>query len=139
MRYGTGLSEEKFESIYEKIINEPRKAIYIFDGLDEFTGDLSSCLAQWKMLPNDPNMDTSAINLFVKLICGQVLQGATIVVTSSPSADSFYSRINFDRSVEIIVFTSDKIKKQFFVAARQKYCKTICKNIVLPLRQSLRK
>lgn len=111
LRYGTGLSDAKFESIYEEIINEPRKAIFVFDGLDEFSGELTNCLGHSKMLPNDPDMDTSAINLFVKLVCGQMLQGATIVVTSRPTADSFYSRLNFDRSVEIIGFTSDKIEQ----------------------------
>ena len=120
LRYGTGgLSEAKFESIYDEIINEPKKAIFVFDGLDEFNGDLTNCLGQSKMLPNDLNMDTSAINFFVKLICGQMLQGATIVVTSRPTADSFYSRLNFDRSVEIIGFTSDKIEK---------YVSRFCKN-----------
>ena len=42
------------------------------------------------MLPNDHIVDT--------------------VVTSRPTADSFYSRLNFDQSVEIIIgCTEDKI------------------------------
>ena len=110
LRYGTGLSTEKFESIYEQIIEEPRKAIFIFDGLDEFHGNHRSCLHQSRMIPNDPITRMSAMNLFVKLTLGDLLKGATVLVSSRPTADDFYSKLDFDRSVEIIGFTPDKIK-----------------------------
>ncbi|CAB4043138.1 Hypothetical predicted protein [Paramuricea clavata] len=111
LRFGTRLNEETFESIYEEIAKEPEKAILIFDGLDEYHGDLISCLDQSRLIPNDPNTDTSAINLFIKLVLGDLLKGATVVVTSRPTADGFYSRLEFDRNVEIIGFTSDKIEE----------------------------
>ena len=111
LRYGTGLSVEKFESIYEEIIREPQKATLIFDGLDEFHGDHISCLDQSRMTPNDPKTRMSAINLFVKLALGNLLKGATVLVTSRPTADNFYSKLDFDRSVEIIGFTPDKIEQ----------------------------
>jgi Leucine-rich repeat (LRR) protein len=111
LRFGTGLSEENFESIYEEIAKDPQKAILIFDGLDEYHGDPISCLDQSRIIPNDPNSGTSAMNLFIKLVLGDLLKGATVVVTSRPTADDFYSRLNFDRNVEIIGFTSDKIEE----------------------------
>jgi hypothetical protein len=111
LRFGTGLSEENFESIYEEIAKEPQKAILIFDGLDEYHGDPISCLDQSRIIPNEPNTGTSAINLFIKLVLGDLLKGATVVVTSRPTADDFYSRLDFDRNVEIIGFTSDKIEE----------------------------
>ena len=110
LRYGTGLNIEKFESIYEEIIEEPRKAILIFDGLDEFHGDHISCLHQSRMIPNDPITRMSAMNLFVKLTLGDLLKGATVLVSSRPTADDFYSKLDFDRSVEIIGFTPEKMK-----------------------------
>ncbi|CAB3999040.1 NACHT, LRR and PYD domains-containing 14-like [Paramuricea clavata] len=111
LQFGTGLSEEKFESIYEEIAKEPQKAIFIFDGLDEYHGEPISCLDQSRIIPNDPNTGTSAIHLFIKLVLGDLLKGATVVVTSRPTADGFYSRLDFDRNVEIIGFTSDKIEE----------------------------
>ena len=111
LRYGTGLSIEKFENIYEEIIKEPQKAILIFDGLDEFHGDHISCLEQSRMIPNDHKTRMSAMNVFVKLALGNLLKGATVLVTSKPTADDFYSKLDFDRSVEIIGFTSDKIEE----------------------------
>ncbi len=111
LRYGTGLSEEEFEGIFEEILKEPQKAIFIFDGLDEFNGDLTCCLDHLRGIPNDLNICTSAMTLFMKLVYGNLLQGATVLVTSRPTADNFYSMLNFDRSVEMIGFTSDKIEE----------------------------
>ncbi|CAB4017180.1 Hypothetical predicted protein, partial [Paramuricea clavata] len=111
LRFGTGLSEEKFEGIYEEIAKEPHKAVLIFDGLDEYHGDPISYLDQPRIIPNDLDTGTSPMNLFIKLVLGDLLKGATVVVTSRPTADDFYSRINFDRKVEIIGFTFDKIEE----------------------------
>ena len=111
LQFGAGLSEENFESIYEEIAKEPQKAILIFDGLDGYHGDPTSCLDQYRIIPNDPNTGTSAMNLFIELVLGDLLKGATVLVTSRPTADDFYSRLNFDRNVEIIGFTSDKIEE----------------------------
>ncbi len=120
LRYGTGLSEEEFESIFEEILNKPQKAILIFDGLDEFNGDVKYCLERSRMLPNDPNTCMSGMTLFIKLAYGNMLQGALVLVTSRPTADDFYSNLDFDRSVEIIGFTSDKIEE---------YVSRFCDNI----------
>ena len=53
----------------------------------------------------------SPISLFSKLIYGHFLPEATVVVTSRPTAHKFYSKFNFDRTVEIIGFTEDKIEE----------------------------
>ena len=127
LRYGTGLSEEKFESIFEEILKEPQNAIFIFDGLDEFHGDLTNYLDQSRGLPNDPNSCMSGMTLFIKLAYGNLLQGATVLVTSRPTADHFYSRLNFDRNVEIIGFTSDKIEEYV-----SKFCDNIDRHDLKP-------
>ena len=128
LRYGTGLiNEEKFESIYEEVLREPQKAIFIFDGLDEFNGDLKNCLEQSLLLPNDPNTGIPAINLFAKICTGSMLKGATVLVTSRPTTESFYSKLNFDRSVEIIGFTPDKIEEYV-----TKFCENTNRNDLAP-------
>ena len=106
---GTNLSDEKFGKIYEEIAKHPEKAILIFDGLDEFDSD-SDCLND---LPpaNNPNCPMSPISLFSKLISGHFLPEATVVITSRPTAHKFYSKFNFDRAVEIIGFTEDRIEE----------------------------
>ncbi|CAB4039877.1 NACHT, LRR and PYD domains-containing 14-like, partial [Paramuricea clavata] len=111
LQFGTGLSDEKFESIYEEITKKPQKAILIFDGLDEFHGNRINCSDQSRMIPNDPKTCMSIMNLFVKLVLGDLLKGATVLVTGRPTADDFYSKLNFNRKVEIIGFTHDKIEE----------------------------
>ena len=71
-----------------------------------------------------------ALSLFIyyiKLAYGNLLQGATVLVTSRPTADHFYSRLNFDRSVEIIGFTSDKIEEYV-----SKFCDNIDRHDLQP-------
>ena len=120
LHFGTrNLSEEYFEQIYKEITNEPKKAILIFDGLDEFRGDTLNCLEQSRNTPNDFNSGMAAINICIKLISGDLLKGATVLVTSRPTADDFYSKLDFDRNVEIIGFTREKIKE---------YVKKFCEN-----------
>ena len=120
LHFGTrNLSEECFEQIYKEITNEPKKAILIFDGLDEFRGDTLNCLEQSRNTPNDLNSRMAAINLCIKLISGDLLKGATVLVTSRPTAEDFYSKLQFDRNVEIIGFTRGKIEE---------YVKKFCEN-----------
>ena len=109
LRYGTELTGAKFERIYEDITKESEKAILTFDGFDEFNGNVNSL--DDVPPPNDPNVCMSGISLFIKLISGRLLPEATVLVTSRPTANEFYSRFTFDRTVEIIGFTSDKIEQ----------------------------
>ena len=107
--YGTELAKDKFEKIYEEIIKHPEKAILIFDGLDEFNSDFD-CLNDLPS-PNDPDSLMSGISLFSKLISSRLLPKATVLVTSRPTAHKFYSKFNFDRTVEIIGFTKARIEE----------------------------
>ena len=119
LQLGTSLSDVEFERIYKEITKEPQRAILIFDGLDEFYGDYMHCLDESRRKPNNPDTRMSAMNLFVKLVQGNMLKGATVLVTSRPTAEYFYSKLNFDRDVEILGFTRQKIKD---------YVANFCKN-----------
>ena len=111
LQHGTELSDEIFEIIYEYITIHHESAILIFDGLDEFNGN-AECLDQLPP-PNDHNICMSGISLSVKLISGRFLPGATVLVTSRPAANKFYSRFTFIRTVEIIGFNSDKMIEKY--------------------------
>ena len=103
--------DDEFERIYEEMTETPQRAILIFDGLDEFYGNYMQCLDESSINLDNPNTCMSAMNLFIKLVQGNMLKGATIFVTSRPTADDFYSKLNFDREVEILGFTHDKIEE----------------------------
>ena len=119
--YGTGFMdmEEKFERIFEEILQDPQKVILIFDGFDEFSGDMETNFEQARILSNDPRRCTSGIILFLKIVKSNILPGATVLVTSRPTADRLYKKIHFDRNVEITGFTSDKVEE---------YVGRFCKN-----------
>jgi predicted NACHT family NTPase len=117
LQYGAELSDEVFHPICEYIINDSEKAILIFDGLDELNAN-SECLKGLQPLPNRDSY-MSWISLFIKLMRRQFLPEATILVTSRPTANEFYSRFSFDRTVEIIGFTPDKIEE---------YIQKLCNN-----------
>ena len=105
------VSEESFEGIYQELTKYPQKAILIFDGLDEFNGNPVSYIDQSRVISNDPNTCMSGMNLFIKVIMGFFLREATVLVTSRPTAENFFSSFDFDRTVEIIGFTPNKVEQ----------------------------
>ena len=109
LRVGTELSDIEFETIYKEISEHSEKAILIFDGLDEFNGHFD-CVDDLPP-PNDPDICMSGISLFSKLISGRFLPEATVLVTSRPTANEFYSKFKFDRTVAIIGFTEERIEE----------------------------
>ena len=116
----TSVYGEMSESICEEIAKEPQKVILIFDGLDEFNGNLFGYLDQSHVIPNDPNTRMHAMNLFIKIFSGSFLKGGTVLVTSRPTTTDFCSKLNFNRNVEIIGFTKNKIEE---------YVNRFCDNI----------
>ena len=128
LQLGTRLSKRKFQSICETVVEDPSKAIFIFDGLDEFHGDAISYFEKSSAILNDPDICMSAMDLFIKLVLGDMLKGATVLVTTRPIADNFYSEINFDREVEIVGFTSEKVEK--FVAT---FCDEVDRSELKPI------
>ena len=105
------LDQENFDSIYEEVVKEPQKAILVFDGLDELNFDLITFLDQSQLILDDPDSCMGVVHLFLKIFMGSFLKGATVLVTSRPTTDDFCSRVDFDRCVEIIGFTSEKIEE----------------------------
>ena len=113
LQVGSKLSVNEFESVFAEIWANPQNAIFIFDGLDEFGGNLEkfqSFLDQSELSPNDPTCPLSAMVLFIKILSGQILSDATVLVTSRPTANDVLSKLYFDRKVEIIGFTEEKIE-----------------------------
>ncbi len=114
LQFGTELSEDQFESIFGEIWENPQNAILIFDGLDECGCDsekFKNLQDEARMFTSDPSCPMSAMFLFIKIMSGDMLPGATVLVTSRPTALDISSKLKFDRTVEIIGFTSDKIEK----------------------------
>ena len=113
LKLGTELNEDQFESVFEEICRSPQEALLIFDGLDECGCDIrkfQELQDKSKLISTDLSSSMSAMILFIKIMCGQMLPGATVLVTSRPTANDIFCKLKFDRTVEIIGFTSDKIQ-----------------------------
>ncbi|XP_028399244.1 nucleotide-binding oligomerization domain-containing protein 1-like, partial [Dendronephthya gigantea] len=119
LQFGTEVQETRdFKSIYDAVVEQPSKALFVFDGLDEYGGDADSCFTNFETTKYQRNMPISGMVFFLKLVLGSIFKGATIFVTSrSSAAPTFFKDINFDRKVEIIGMTSEQIKN---------YVNTLC-------------
>ena len=105
LQLGIEMRESKFDCIFVEICANPQNAIFIFDGLDELVGNLKkfqNFLDQSKMSPADPTYPISAMFLFIKIMSGHILPGATVLVTSRPTANDVLSKLHFKRKVEMI-------------------------------------
>ena len=119
LRHGTEhfSRNSNFETIFQEILEDPTKAVLIFDGLDESNVNLND-LKTAGSVQNDDSSALSSTDIFLKLSMGNLLDGATVVITGRPNASEVYLKLRFDRQVEILGFTRSKIEQYV-----EKYCK----------------
>ena len=106
--YGLNLSRASINIIFEYICLIPNNAIFIFDGLDELKYDKNSFVAETSL--NDPNQEADILQIFRKMVNGQLLPGVTVLATSRPTAGHIYDPLPFDKTVEILGFDEEQIK-----------------------------
>ncbi|XP_048372008.1 protein NLRC5-like [Sphaerodactylus townsendi] len=75
--------EDGSDAVFEHLLEDAQHALMIFDGLDEFMGDIN--------LPSSPNLlgpdsliSLSVSELFASLCHGNLLPGCTVLVTTRP-------------------------------------------------------
>ncbi|XP_046842819.1 NACHT, LRR and PYD domains-containing protein 12-like [Xenia sp. Carnegie-2017] len=116
LRVGTLLTDAEFMLVYENICCHKLKPILVFDGLHEVDDKLDKFVEESSMLPNDSNASISALCWFVKLVAGEaVMQSgepfvSTVLVTSRPTVKSFHKKFSFDRNIEVIGLTLQKME-----------------------------
>ncbi|XP_066017136.1 NACHT, LRR and PYD domains-containing protein 3-like [Pocillopora verrucosa] len=97
--------------LFQYILDNPEKVIIVFDGLDEFKYH-SHCQDDEELYGNDATNKMPLSALYVKLVKGKLLLGATILTTSRPNAVqsiAHLTELHIDRKVEIMGFTPKKI------------------------------
>ena len=95
--------------IWNYILENPSKVLLIFDGIDEFSAR--------KELQGDHSIYEDTVDermplhaLYTKLESGKLLNGATVLTTTRPTAVSCVRDLEFSRVVEILGFTSGQVK-----------------------------
>ncbi|XP_028391875.1 NACHT, LRR and PYD domains-containing protein 12-like [Dendronephthya gigantea] len=113
LRYGAGLTDTIFKSVYYFILTNPTNVVLVFDGLDELNVD-----GQLLCSYTDPvcglNDKMPVFSIFRMLIKGKLLKGVTVLTTSRPTAGDLFENIGFKRTVEILGFFHEEIKEYVF-------------------------
>ena len=106
--HGLNVSRAEIDSIFEYICLTPEKVVFIFDGLDEIKYDEHLLAAETSL--NDPNQEEDILQIFKKMVEGQLLPGVTVLTTSRPTAEHIYTGLSFNQEVEILGFHREEIK-----------------------------
>ena len=98
------------QAVWNFVIKNPSQVLFIFDGVDEYSAKEDIARKDHKRYNNglEEKMPVSA--LFNKLSSGELLRGLNIITTTRPTAVPCIADVNFDRIVEILGFTSEKIE-----------------------------
>ncbi|XP_078355459.1 uncharacterized protein LOC144640122 isoform X2 [Oculina patagonica] len=96
---------------FQYMLNNPEKVLLIFDGLDEFKHHNSCLEDEQAQGGNSPTEEMSFSALYVKLMKGKQLSGATVLTTCRPNVLQSISGQKFDRMVEIMGFTPEKVQE----------------------------
>ena len=103
--YSTTLSEETWSYIREN----PQRVLIIFDGFDEYSrkDEINKDDVQYR----NSEEDRMPVHfLLKKMLSGKILTGATVLMTTRPNAVSCIRSPNFDKTVEILGFTTEQVE-----------------------------
>ncbi|XP_044169603.1 uncharacterized protein LOC122953694 [Acropora millepora] len=123
------------DSVLEFVQNEPTKVLLIFDGLDEYSRkeDINA-QEDDQTYQNNVEVKMPLSVLYNKLAAGELLRGASILTTTRPKAAEYVEHVTFQRTVEILGFTSTNVEEyverfsQDFTGAKEKIWEHIKSN-----------
>ena len=97
--------------MFQDILDNPERVLLIFDGLDELKHH-SSCLEdEHAEAGNSLTEEMQFSALYVKLVKGKQLSGATVLTTCRPTVVQSVAGLTFNRTVEIMGFTPEKVQE----------------------------
>ena len=95
--------------VWNYILENPSKVLFIFDGIDEYSAR--------KEIQEDDSIYRDTVEekmplhaLYTKVTSGKLLDGATVLTTTRPTAVSCVRDLEFSRVVEILGFSSGQVK-----------------------------
>ena len=123
------------DSVLDFVQNEPTKVLLIFDGLDEYSRkeDINA-QEDDQTYQNNVEVKMPLSVLYNKLAAGELLRGASILTTTRPKAAEYVEHVTFQRTVEILGFTSTNVEEyverfsQDFTGAKEKIWQHIKSN-----------
>ncbi|XP_066017043.1 NACHT, LRR and PYD domains-containing protein 12-like isoform X1 [Pocillopora verrucosa] len=104
--FPTGYMDDK---VWNHLQKNPKGVLMLFDGFDEFEHDEKKTKAS--PYPKGIEDEKPLQILYQWLVTGQLLQDASIVTTTRPTALSGIAHLKFDKSFEILGFSTEQIKE----------------------------
>ena len=102
--YSTALSED----CWNYVRHNPERVLVIFDGFDEYSGRTKIVNDDVPYRNNEE--DRMPVHfLLKKIVSGKILTGATVLTTTRPNAVSCIKSLDFDKTVEILGFTTAQV------------------------------
>ena len=101
------------DQIWKCILDHPDKVLMLFDGLDEFH-DISSTVSEEvnkKYRQSDHEDEMPLATLYSKIVNEELLPGSAVVTSIRPSAVSSVTWLPFNRTVEILGFSSQEVEE----------------------------
>ena len=102
--------ERLYDSMWNFVIKNPSQVLFIFDGVDEFSAKEDIAGKDHTCYKNSLEEKMPVSALFNRLAGGELLDGLNIITTTRPTAVTCVEDVNFDRTVEILGFTSEKVE-----------------------------
>ena len=102
---------------FQYILDNPKTVLLVFDGLDEFKHHKTCLKDEQEEVRHGSTEEMKFAALYVKLVQGKQLCGATILTTCRPNVADSVATLKFDRTVEIMGFTPEKVQEYV-----QKHC-----------------
>ena len=95
--------------VWNYIRENPSKVLFVFDGIDEFSAR-KNIQEDDSIYENTVEAKMPLYALYTKIASGKLLNGATVLTTTRPTAVSCVRDLEFSRVVEILGFSSGKVK-----------------------------
>ena len=103
--YSTALSED----IWNYILHNPEQVLVIFDGFDEYSGRTK--INEDDVPYRNSEEERMPVHLLLKkIVSGKIITGATVLTTTRPNAVSCIRSLDFDKTVEILGFTTEQVE-----------------------------
>ncbi|XP_066020289.1 nucleotide-binding oligomerization domain-containing protein 1-like [Pocillopora verrucosa] len=102
-------SDHLDDEVWNYILQHPKGVLILFDGFDEFKDNANMAVA-----PSHPGniKDKMPLQILYQwLVTGKLLEDASIVTTTRPTALTGIAHLNFDKTFEILGFSTEQIQE----------------------------
>ena len=103
------------DEVWNHLLENPKGVLILFDGFDEFKHDANVVGAPLYPRSNEEKKPLQI--LYQWLVTGKLLKDASIVTTTRPTALSSIKHLPFDKTYEVLGFSSEQVEEYVYKLA----------------------